>query len=312
MDRAHRFVALAAATAMFGCATFGLGATSAASAGTLPARHLYVADAYANVIYRFALARDGLPARLPDLTLLPSSPAYGLETDGQGNLYVADGNQAEVFAPGQRGYAKPIRTLSFGSDNVEGLGVNAAGYLFADSEDMNGISIYAPGAQGHAVPLHIIDLWGPFDAILDVTVDAVGRLYVMAITGVYIFDDPLRQWHYADRILEPQRNEHDFGSALAVDGTDDELYINACSEYEYGYDAFAVRSILSNAVPDKGIFTQDNYCFTDVAAVISGQYLVLAVGHSGVDVYRAYQFGVRQQPVEFISLGSPGGIALGP
>jgi|GEM_PF-1878184 len=96
----------------------------------------------------------------------PSSIAF----DGGGNLYVANNSYpglqgstdyVSVFPPGANGTAPPIRTVgaaqgsTLGSNTVEGLGVDADGYLYV-AESSGEIFVFAPGANGNVPPVRTL------------------------------------------------------------------------------------------------------------------------------------------------------------
>jgi hypothetical protein len=291
--------------------------------------HLYVADLVAGMIYRFPLARDGLPATTPDLVLQGGlHEPYGLAVDPSGNLYVSDFDlgTVSVYAPGASGSTQPIRQLSLDGDTPYALAINPQGYEFVDDLDTNTINVYLPGADGFDPPIHQIAIWAQSNPIQDFVIDRSGRLYVRAFDpGVSVFYDPVNQWQHADGLLLPTGGyEFAFNSALALDDPHRELYINFGPQNPrapFGKDDFAVRRLDLAVGKDHLILTRNCQGSSgsqgnDVAAAVSGEYLMFscAENFNAVLVYRARDYG-KEPLVESIGFGlfeAVAGIALGP
>lgn len=281
------------------------------------------------MIFRFPLARDGLPATTPDLVLRGGlSEPYGLAVDPSGNLYVSDFdlNAVSVFAPGSSGDTKPIRQLFLGGDTPYGLAINPQGYAFVDDLDTNTINVYRPGAGGNDPPIHRIAIWEQDNPIQDFVIARSGRLYVRAFDpGVSVFYDPINQWQHADGLLLPQGGyEFSFNSALALDDVHSQIFINFGPQNPrapYGKDDFAVRRLDVAAGKDHWILTRScqgpsGTQGNDVAAAVSGEYLMFSCAEdfNAVLVYRAHDYG-KERLVETIGLGyfqAVAGVAIGP
>jgi hypothetical protein len=86
-----------------------------------------------------------------------------MDFDDFNNLYVANGHDILVFAPGAHGNVAPIRTIRgphTGLTNCVSIAVDPTGIVYAGNffpQDQDGhITVHAPGADGDVAPLHTI------------------------------------------------------------------------------------------------------------------------------------------------------------
>lgn len=149
----------------------------------------------------------------------------GIAVDGQGNVYVANGNGGNVleFTPGGR---RLIRTFSTALHHPVNVALDAAGNLYV--ADQNPSAIVEFGAHPTGVYPTVIPLPNSLDAARGITVDAAGNVFAstsgisdgsfpiiglcMAVTEVY--EIPVGTTTPVSLFL--RANEQTFG--LAVDG----------------------------------------------------------------------------------------------
>ena len=112
-------------------------------------------------IVEYAPGANGNVAPIRAITGSTTGPVdgYELAIDASDNLYLANGNDVKVFAPGAQGVATPIADIAGPATTigmVEGVGVDAAGYVYAVDFEKVAILKFAPGATGNVAPIATI------------------------------------------------------------------------------------------------------------------------------------------------------------
>jgi hypothetical protein len=112
-------------------------------------------------ILEYAPGANGNVAPIRTITGSTTGPVdgYELAIDSSDNLYLANGNDIKVFAPGAQGVATPIADIVGPATKiglVEGVGVDAAGNVYAVDFEKVAILKFAPGATGNVAPIATI------------------------------------------------------------------------------------------------------------------------------------------------------------
>jgi hypothetical protein len=136
----------------------------------------------------------------PQATLLGGEGSFNvpfyLAVSSKGQLYVAsEDNSIASFAAGATGAATPAQYLTnyvTSGDYLSGLGVDAAGEIFAMDEKAEVIDVFAAGATGASAPARSIQASsaGSFGDLYGMAVDDAGDVTVMNYNHL---DDPF-EW----------------------------------------------------------------------------------------------------------------------
>jgi hypothetical protein len=269
--------------------------------------HLYVVRSR---VYSYRLSQDGLPEGTPDGAL--DIEPWSIGFDAAGYLYATDSGSVQVYAPHAQGAAQPIR--SFAVKGAEFLAVDAAGYVYVTS-GYTSIEVFAPGANQSSTPINTIT-FDPTDYIMNLAVDALGRLYAYGGDTIYTFDDPIHE-------STPDGRFGSYGDVtplLTIDVQDNRLYFR----YERGANPWSsaqFRSLdLGGATPraSQWYFASDK-CYNDEGSsgtfmgglAVDENYLMFScdTDNEGTLVYRNIS-GRQSRPVE--RLPGAGALVFGP
>ena len=116
--------------------------------------NVYVADARANAVFKFAAGSSGNVAPSATITSASLSIPDGLAVDSTGKIYVSDFASGDifVFAANASGRSTPVSTMSVASRGA--LTIDSAGDIYAVVSGNSGeiVSEYAPPAAGATTP----------------------------------------------------------------------------------------------------------------------------------------------------------------
>lgn len=287
--------------------------------------HLYVLYRE-NVVYRFPLAKDGLPSTKPDGELIPmgATDLYGLAVDKVGHVFVADANQGIVyeFAAGATGRQPPISILNLPGDYPDYLQMDDAGRLYVQYNANWDIAIFAKGAHGNDKPISIVPRYG---YAYDYVIAKSGAMYVLDHGGaVAVYYEPLFNPSHPDRLIWPDGNFYAFSTTLAIDEATDRLYIqfDDCCQYYWTKVNYDVRPLSRSSVPSAQmpwIFTADcapkGQNWVPSTVIIKDYLIVSCSTDADVFVYHANKFGRHGAPFEVVGdgiIGTPWEMAVGP
>ena len=292
------------------------------------AKHLYVLDDYYKAVYRFPLAKDGMPAPQADGVLYPQGAITpsGLAVDRDGHVFVADStaNVIDEFAAGATGQQSPIATLNVGANQPNYLKFDASDRLFVHYGYDQSIAIFAKGAHGKSKPISIVPAYYSPQSSNDYVVTPDGSLLILMWaqggSRIAIYNHPIKHPSKPDAFMWPQGGyEFVFWQTMALDERANRLYVefNPEASSKWGRVDFASRPLPgSNGTPDDWLLTDQ--CGSSKwwgvgGSLVYQDYLFVSCSASGdVLVYDKRATG-KQRAVATIAKGSyPWEIAVGP
>jgi hypothetical protein len=149
----------------------------AGAIGSARAAVLYVADAGADAVFGYRLAR-GIPSTAPATTLLLAYAPRQLAPAADGALYVEGKarRRIDVYAPGASGHALPKRTIDL-PYAPSAIATDVEGYLYVGAPGGT-VDAYAPNARNHAKPVGHVALGFSSAGIGSLALDAAGRIFI--------------------------------------------------------------------------------------------------------------------------------------
>jgi hypothetical protein len=298
--------------------------TDRAAARSRSSRHLYVVD-ISNVVYRFPLKLDGLPATQPDGVLYPDGAVTlrGIAVDTVGHVFVADTGAGTVaeFASGAVGHQKPISILYV--SGVDRLKFDDDERLYVHDVSGKSIAIFARGAHGHDLPISTVPPYNQQEFVIDYAISESGALYVINYHPypMAVYNDPLHNPSQPDEFVRAD-GDNAFSWTLAMDEATDNLFVQFSVENpqywnKINYDVRPASGTKTDA--HYFIFTGD--CGTRGTSIAGGsvvvnKYVIVSCYNDrDVLVYRSDQFGRQRAPVETLGqrlFASPWELAVGP
>jgi hypothetical protein len=131
-------------------------------------------------ILEYAAGANGNVSPIREITAATNGPVNGFElaVDSANNLYVANGTDIKVFAPGAHGVAPPLRDI----------GVDRAGRLYAADLANVAILVFAAGANGNVAPIaRIAGTKTTLASPRYIGVSPAGNMYVSDETEAQVF-----------------------------------------------------------------------------------------------------------------------------
>jgi hypothetical protein len=144
-------------------------------------------------ILEYAAGANGDVSPIREITAATNGPVNGFElaVDSANNLYVANGTDIKVFAPGGHGVAPPLRDIGGPATTigfVQGVAVDRAGRLYAGDLANVAILVFAAGANGNVAPIaRIAGTKTTLASPRYIGVSPAGNMYVSDETEVQVF-----------------------------------------------------------------------------------------------------------------------------
>lgn len=156
--------------------------------------NMWVADAGANVVYKFVGPFSGVMTPAPAVTLTSVLAPSGMAFDGAGNLYVCKAvfgsGAVDIFTPPITSGQLPTASPLTGSSQPTGIAFDAAGNLYATNANDGSIDRFnAPTAGGGPISIQAAGTETLITTGVMVAFDSTGNLYATNLQNplLYLF-----------------------------------------------------------------------------------------------------------------------------